>query len=169
MTSGRAARPAYRNEKVKSGPTVKIRAVWLISVLLFIVSGCAPAVTTPGTVLPVTETVPTLSATNTPVLSGLWLAPSVPDALLQAAMASGLPQAASPDTAAVRLNVVDGLPSTVNGPSLWFYALAAPFPTVVDGVSFTDLKFLGRTSAVGFCEQAVDHDAVHLRGNEIPV
>jgi len=116
---------------------MKFCVALLTSAFLLFMLGCAPpAVATPGTVLPT----PTPDATNTPVLSGLWIASSVPDALRQAALVFSLAPADSAEIAAVRLDVVDGPPSSVLRPSLWFYALVAPFPTVTDGVSLEDVK-----------------------------
>lgn len=116
---------------------MKIRALLSSSVLLLIMVGCAPAVLAPGPVLPLPRPLPT----GTPVVSGLWIAPSVPDALRQAVLGSGLPLVDAPETAAVRLGIdPNPNPQSTDSRSTWIYALVAPFPTVVDGVRFEDLK-----------------------------
>src|SRR5258706_12195090 len=119
----------------------KIRAVLLSGVMLLIVLGCAPAVAARGMILPVTAPAVMPQVTATPVLSGLWIAPSVPDDLRQASLASGLSPAAAPAFAAARLDVAQSVGSQSADPqSSWIYALVAPFPTVADGISFEDLK-----------------------------
>jgi poly-gamma-glutamate synthesis protein (capsule biosynthesis protein) len=62
----------------------------------------------------------------------LWVSPAVPDALREAAMSSGIPIVAVPELATHKLDVADS-------GSLWIYALVAPFPTIIDGVSSADL------------------------------
>jgi hypothetical protein len=117
---------------------MRFRVVLLTSVFLLMMLGCAPAVVaTPGIVL----LTPTPVATNTPVLSGLWIAPSVPDALRQAALVSSLSPASDSTSAAVRLEIDQSTnPQSTNSQSTWVYALVAPFPTVTDGVSLEQLK-----------------------------
>ena len=79
--------------------------------------------------------------TNTPITPYLWVSPAVPDALRQFALASGLPLAATPESATARLDVLDAQSSIPNPQaSIWFYALVAPFPTVTDGVSLADIQ-----------------------------
>jgi hypothetical protein len=112
---------------------MRFRVLLWTSVFLLMISGCSPAaVATPGTVL----LTPTPVATNTPVLSGLWIAPSVPDALRQAALVFSLSPAADSASAAVRLEI----DQSTSSQSTWVYALVAPFPAVADGVSFEQLK-----------------------------
>ncbi len=62
----------------------------------------------------------------------LWLAPSVPEPLRQAASASGIPLTDNAQLATITLGTAD------SGTD-WIYALVAPFPTVLDGVSSADL------------------------------
>ncbi len=72
--------------------------------------------------------------------AGLWISPAVPDALRQDAMSLGVPTAASPANAMIKIDVDQNPPLTSGQKSTWIYALVAPFPTVTDGVTFTDLK-----------------------------
>ena len=114
----------------------KIRAVLLAGALLSLMLGCSPALDAPGTLLPTVPPTQTPQATRTPLASGLWIAPSVPDALRQAALAAGLPSAPAAASASTRLDVA---PADDPG-STWIYALVGPFPTVTDGVSLDELK-----------------------------
>jgi len=69
----------------------------------------------------------------------LWISPVVPDALRQSALASGLSFASAPENATVLLDI--NLQSSIeNRQSVWIYALVAPFPTLMDGVSADDLR-----------------------------
>ena len=116
-------------------------------ILLLSIAGCArPVETSPGPMetpspqspaTDVRETIlPAPQATATPA-PRLWIAPSAPDELRQAAQASGLPLADSPADATFRLDIAQ---STTGSQSTWVYALVAPFPTVSDGFSFEQLK-----------------------------
>ncbi len=81
---------------------------------------------------------PALSPTVTPTSSPqtLWIAPGVPDSLRQIAQVSGLLPASDAASASVRLDV--SAPSGTS--STWIYALVAPFPTTIDGVSSADIR-----------------------------
>jgi hypothetical protein len=82
---------------------------------------------------------PATSMPASPVPAFLWIAPYVPEALSKAALSSGLPLVATSETATARLDI---LPSnSASSPaSIWIYALVTPFPTLVDGVSMTDIS-----------------------------
>ena len=118
---------------------MKIRAVLFIGVFLSILIACAPTPDLPSRqVSPAPSTTASPKATNTPTPPpSLWIAPSVPAKLRQAALAFGLPLAASAETASVRLDIAQ---TAQPGDSTWVYALVAPFPTVDDGFSFEQLK-----------------------------
>ncbi|MDP3186737.1 MAG: hypothetical protein Q8M58_15870, partial [Anaerolineales bacterium] len=74
-----------------------------------------------------------------PGTASLWISPAVPDALRLSALASGLSFASAPENATVLFDI--NLQSSIeNRQSVWIYALVAPFPTVMDGVSADDLR-----------------------------
>lgn len=123
--------------------------IFLNSLLLLALFGCAPAIQAPGTVLPVSGTFPTATATASS--SELWIAPSVPDALRQAARAAGLSLTDTPEQTAIRLDVDTAmLASPASSRATWIYALVTPFPTVADGVSLNDLQqaWAGETPSI---------------------
>ena len=93
---------------------------------------------TPGASVPLTrEPMSAASARPMPRDASLWIAPGVPSALRKLAEQTGLPQASSSETATMRLtaDTADGSTSME-----WIYALVAPFPTVLDGVTGAQLK-----------------------------
>jgi poly-gamma-glutamate synthesis protein (capsule biosynthesis protein) len=120
---------------------MKIR-LFISSVLMLVLFGCsAPAVDTPGTALPAPKATATLAPTITAIAPSLWIAPSAPDELRRAALASGLPLANSAGAASVRLEIAQPTaPQPPDSQSTWVYALVAPFPTVSDGFSFAEVK-----------------------------
>lgn len=107
------------------------RRLFLFLLACLLVGCASPSV--PPTAAPTTA--PTLrSATVTS--DTLWIGPSVPDALRQIAGAWGLPIVPNAAGAGLSLDVHVG---GVGQGSLWIYALVAPFPTIIDGVSSVDL------------------------------
>jgi hypothetical protein len=66
----------------------------------------------------------------------LWIGPAVPPQLRQDAAGWGIPITQNWSASALRLDTATG--SEQGSP--WVYALVAPFPTVVDGVSFNDVR-----------------------------
>ncbi len=93
-------------------------------------AACAPApqITPPATIT--SSPVPTV--TNTPMPDALWVSAAVPANLLAQAQAWNIPTTNDPAAATQKLDV------SASG-SMWIYALAAPFATVVDGVNSADL------------------------------
>ena len=88
-----------------------------------------------------------------PVPAYLWISPAVPENLRKSAMASGLALAASPETATIRLDILNSVslgdqqsttpsPLGIKNPqsSIWIYALVTPFPTTTDGVALVDIQ-----------------------------
>ena len=75
-----------------------------------------------------------------------WIAPEVPDALRTAGRVPGLAAVAEPASATARLQAdpsaeIQSPDSEYNdAQATWYYALVAPFPTVVDGLSFEALR-----------------------------
>ncbi|MGM0373427.1 MAG: CapA family protein [Chloroflexota bacterium] len=94
---------------------------------------------TPSPFMPVspTETVvptlaPTVTPSSTPALPSLWLHPDLPPGYRsRVEMPADLELAPSSDQATYRISVGDENPV-----SQWVYALVAPFPTLIDEVSF---------------------------------
>ncbi len=98
-----------------------------------------PATNTPflpeGYPLPVvTRALPTDTPGPTPEVPSLYISPAVPAQLAEYARTSGLPIAAQPASAGAVLE------QSEDGGTEWIYALVAPFPTIADEVSLTDLR-----------------------------
>ena len=67
----------------------------------------------------------------------IWIGPAVPDELRELAKSSSVPISASPAAASLELDLDTG--QALDG-SDWIYVLAAPFPTVLDGVTAEELR-----------------------------
>jgi hypothetical protein len=120
---------------------MRLRAALSMGVLLLILVGCVPAQPAPGFSVsppPPARTMPGVTPSATVQTAGVWIEPAVPDALRRIALAGGIPPAADAAHAAIRLELAR--PGEPPAQSQWFYALVAPFPTVVDAVTFADLK-----------------------------
>jgi len=90
------------------------------------------------------QPLPTITLTPTPEVQGLWIDPAVPEALVaDLVIPADLTIVDSPDSAQSRLE-----PNTeITSPIRWIYALAAPFATLQDEVSFADLQAFWRGEA----------------------
>ena len=75
----------------------------------------------------------------------LWLSPAVPPELRQAAEAWQVPAAQERASASVKVDMV----GESDPGSVWVYALVAPFPTVLDGVTFNDVLSSWKGTSVG--------------------
>jgi Bacterial capsule synthesis protein PGA_cap len=75
----------------------------------------------------------------------LWLSPAVPAQLRRSAEEWGIPLAADRDVASLRLD----LAASGEQGTTWVYALVAPFPTIPDGVTFSELMSSWRGSLAG--------------------
>src|SRR5512146_346861 len=99
-----------------------------------LLAACAPSSTAPAnhpTETPTaTQAPPTMTAL--PGVHALWISPAVPDPLRVAAEAWGLPLVTDASQASVLLDLRAG---EAAGGSQWIYALVAPFPTVMDGIT----------------------------------
>ena len=98
-----------------------------------LLAGCAsPSV-------PVTTAPTTRPALPTPAFAAktLWISPSVPDPLRQVAGSWGLTIVPNANGASLHLDLQTSL---AGQGSLWIYALVAPFPTILDGVSSGALR-----------------------------
>ncbi len=109
-----------------------MKKISLLLICTLLLTACSSATATSS---PVTETavvIPTIFPTNTPRPAALWVAPSVPTPLREAAIVSGIPLATDASSATQVLDVSDS-------GSTWIYALVAPFPTITDDVTYADL------------------------------
>lgn len=85
---------------------------------------------------PVYQT-PTATSTSTPLPYPLWIDPSVPDALRESTQSWNLPASGSASLASLHLGLA--APDDTNK-STWVYALVAPFPTTLDGVTLAQVE-----------------------------
>ncbi len=69
--------------------------------------------------------------------NALWISAAVPDPLRKLADSWGLPRVSDPAQAGVHFDVSSGSAAKA---SQWIYALVAPFPTVMDGVTSDQLS-----------------------------
>ncbi len=99
-----------------------------------ILAACAPSANVPTVTLQPNTPIPT--GTAAPNAEKIWLSPSVPDALREDAKNWGLPLAPVSSSSALSL---DYHPGNKEKGSLWIYALVAPFPTVLDGITSEQL------------------------------
>ena len=89
---------------------------------------------------PVPTSLPIATARSTAVPpAALWISPGVPDALRQVAAGWGIPLAAESAAATLRL---DASSTAGDAGSQWVYALIAPFPTILDGVTLAQLRLV---------------------------
>lgn len=94
---------------------------------------CAPATELPvNTVVPSPIPSPTITVTTTPMPTALWVSPAVPAGLVVLSKTWNIPLTNDSALATQKLDISDS-------GSLWIYSLAAPFPTVTDGVTLSDL------------------------------
>lgn len=115
-------------------------------ILSLFLSACARSASTPPAPSDVAsqpavgQATPTLEATAT-LAPSIWITPSAPRAVRAPLDALKLPTAVSLAAASVRLEIANQKVEVEDQQvSTWFYAVVAPFPTVVDKVSFPDLK-----------------------------
>jgi hypothetical protein len=78
---------------------------------------------------------PTSTITTTPPPAALWISPAVPATLRQVALSSGIPIASDQAAATLHLDATTGA-----GSATWIYALVSPFPTLIEGVSYDDIR-----------------------------
>ncbi|HEX8992627.1 MAG TPA: CapA family protein [Anaerolineales bacterium] len=119
---------------------------WLLLMLGVLVTACAPTSTTvaptPATSTTYTRVPPTATATAGVV--SLWISPAVPDALRVVAGAWGIPLVSNQNEASM---TVEARTPAAAGASRWIYALVAPFPTVMDGITSQQLQAVWRGSS----------------------
>ena len=99
-----------------------------------------------GTTTKAAPRLPTTTPTITPLPYPLWIDPSVPDALHEVAIDWNVPSAGSAANASLQLGVA--APSEDDA-ATWIYALVAPFPTILDGVTLAELESAWSASSSG--------------------
>lgn len=96
-------------------------------------SPAAPEPTSPAaTALPTSTVTPSPTPLPAPML---WIDPALPQVFQQLALPDGLARAATPEEAALELTISKQEPV-----SFWVFALAAPFPTIPDGITAQELR-----------------------------
>jgi len=113
----------------------------LLAALLALFLSAACGIAPPATGLPATFAAPPESGDTS-----MWIAPSVPDALRELGEAAGIPPAADISAATVVLGIDGGIPAAGSD---WTYALVAPFPTVLDGVTAQELQAVWDGTSAG--------------------
>lgn len=106
-------------------------------VLCLVLAASATACGLELTAQPTQSAAPTAQPSLEARRPAIWIAPGVPDALRDAVRGSGLPIASQAADATVLL-----APTTAPDAAgvTWIYALVAPFPTVLDGISSEELR-----------------------------
>lgn len=84
----------------------------------------------------------------------LWISPEVPTRLSLEIQKSGVPVAVTSDKATLILGIQSDRDATLGPSSIWIYALVAPFPVLIDGISFTDLEQAWHGEASGLLNGA---------------
>ncbi len=105
-----------------------------------------PTAVPAGTATQPAPQTPTTTPTITPLPYPLWIDPSVPDALRETALAWKLPPSGSASLASLQLGLA--APADTDTTS-WIYALVAPFPTILDGVTLAELEDIWSASSSG--------------------
>jgi len=137
------------------------RARILVSLLLiFFILACTPSTPQPlaaSTSMP--QRVPTSKGTSVPRPLALYRSPDLPDVLVAESDRWNIPLTDDPVAAALHLEPASaGDEGSLASKSTWVYALVSPFPTVVDGVAFTDLQaaWNGKLTSQTECAQCED-------------
>jgi poly-gamma-glutamate synthesis protein (capsule biosynthesis protein) len=129
------------NDTLEDHPVVSRLLIGLL--LVASATACGPELTVQPTPQAAATPEQSLEAGST----SLWIAPGVPDSLRQVAEGSGVPIATHAAEATILLEP-DAAPGAAG--ITWLYALAAPFPTVTDGISSKELQavWAGTTTQV---------------------
>jgi hypothetical protein len=89
---------------------------------------------------------PAVTPTITLLPYPLWIDPSVPEGLRESAAKWNLPGSENASQSSLQLGLAGSSDANV---TTWIYALVAPFPTILDGVSLADLQSAWSASAPG--------------------
>ncbi len=97
---------------------------------------------TPATVVPTVPVYASPTSTQPPPPDTLWVSPAVPDDLHELAKSWGIPIVNDAALATQKLDVADS-------GALWIYALVAPFPTIPDDVTSSELISAWKGASTG--------------------
>lgn len=98
-----------------------------------VLAGCRPV---PTTATPAPQAA-AQGPSATPSPAAVWVAPSTPDELRNVILGAGLPVVEEPSAGSLRLEPSS---ATSAAGTIWVYALVAPFPTTLDGVTDQQLR-----------------------------
>ena len=104
-----------------------------------------PAVTQPGASVQALSLAP---VAESPKSFSLWVSPGLPTFLRDTALAWGLPTTTDQAFATISVDLAQPRPGAMRV-STWIYALVAPFPTVMDGVTSDELRAAWNGSSSG--------------------
>lgn len=122
-----------------------VRTLGASLLVLWLAAGCAGAGGNAPTQIGDSAVIPAPTTISAP---SLWISPLVPDELRHVAEGAGIPAVSDREMASL---ILDQAPSDQGPGSEWIYALAAPFPTILDGVSTAELKAVwGGSSTAAF-------------------
>jgi poly-gamma-glutamate synthesis protein (capsule biosynthesis protein) len=121
-----------------------------VFVLWFALAACSPVQTQPAPIV-VEPTHTQAPSPTTPAEIGLWLSPSLPAQLRNALIdqAGEMLLVTRSDQASVIVDLADDQTPDHDQASRWVYALVAPFPTVIDGVTMDDVRGAWRGDHTG--------------------
>jgi poly-gamma-glutamate synthesis protein (capsule biosynthesis protein) len=120
-----------------------VKKPWLVLALGVMMTACAPT----ASPVPLGLASPTIAPTSTttgPASKTLWISSAVPAGLRHIAEGWGIPLTPDSNLASLSLDVQ---PGSDGGSTQWLYALVAPFPTVMDGVTYDELRAVWKGSS----------------------
>lgn len=86
-------------------------------------------------------TIPTATGTSALQVPLIWISPSVPNLLRQDILEKTVTVTNEYNSTQIHLNVQTGqVPGNDESTSIWYYAVAAPFPTIIDDVRLSDIQ-----------------------------
>jgi hypothetical protein len=92
-------------------------------------------------VIQVSATKQALESTSTPTFPDtLWVSPTIPTELGNAAVLAGFPLTSNYEMATIHLDLKMDDSERNETDTTWIYALVAPYPTLIDGIKMDDLK-----------------------------
>ena len=146
---------------------MKKRTHILASLLLMvIVVSCVPVATEPPLISTSTPSpAPPPTSTSTPGPMSIYRSPEVPESLVRESDLWGVPLASDPDIGTLHLGLSTvGSDENIASKTTWVYALVAPFPTVVDGITLEELQaaWNGSLSIPNLCAQCEDFSRAPL-------
>ena len=112
----------------------------VLLVIAILLAACAPRATQTPYIVPILPPANTVVVSTPAVISGsnaLWISPAVPDGLRKTAQGWNVPVISDATEAGIHLDISK---TSDQHASQWIYALVAPFPTVIDGVTSDQLR-----------------------------